>query len=191
MRRDEVARYDEGPNTASPASPVESFNSTSACRRWSRRSASARSATAALDAGADEPVPRAGAATTPTPRLWRTRLADPERAASEHQRRQGKRRRGASGDTPRLSDTASRLTVLAPFSVFWYSRARETQSGLAAILRTSAKTRATYALPNFRCKDAEGPPVNTEWRLERQIGVLTPFISGRSSAWFPSRCCSS
>ena len=58
----------------------------------------------ASDADAGAPTPTAGAAAPPVQRPWRTQSADPERAASEQQRTRGKRRRGASTDTPIASE---------------------------------------------------------------------------------------
>jgi hypothetical protein len=102
----------------------------SGLRPDSRRSRSNwRSSTSSrcADAAADEPKPRADAATTPAPRPWRTRPDGHGRAAAELRQRQGRRRKGASSDPPTAQRTGSRLIVPCAVQRFLVSaRARET-----------------------------------------------------------------
>src|SRR6266508_3753378 len=120
---------------------------------------------------ADEPEPKAGGATTPAPRPWRTRLADGERAASERQQRQDKRKRGASSDLPR---PPLGVNVLAPFSGFWYSRARvklkNQDVGTSPIRTNPSQPRAPIHGEGPDCRRSQPSP-----RLKSRIGVLTPF----------------
>jgi len=84
--------------------------------------------------------------------------------------RQGTRTREASNDPPRPSERPHEA-VLAPFSGFCYSRARENLQDVATTLELRPYTQADHTVPNPP-RGRRRPPDPAESALERRIGVL-------------------
>jgi hypothetical protein len=107
----------------------------------------------------------------------------------KQQRRQGRRNRAASTDTPRPSDRSHRLAVLAPFSGSWYSHARVASKSYDGPNRDR---RAETNLPNLRrAHNAARPLRNMDQGFDTLHGLpsaragLFRLLSGASRGLSP------